>query len=100
MAVQNILTRIERRNWLGCARDDLRLCAGLIANGAGRLAIEQYGEAATMEQVRASACWRAMAVERGQQVADILLRVWSPDVGDAGRPASMCLSKLLKTVGE
>ena len=83
MAVQDVLTRDETRDWLGSARDDLRLCAGLIANAAGRISIERCGEAGTVEQVGASAYQREMAVERGHQVAELLVKVWSPEWRDA-----------------
>jgi hypothetical protein len=77
IAIQDTLFCVEKRDWLGMARDDLRLCAGLIANGARRTVVTGNRDAEMVNRVRLSAYQEAMNAERGQQSTEILMGILS-----------------------
>ncbi|MDP6452855.1 MAG: hypothetical protein QF898_06065 [SAR202 cluster bacterium] len=81
MAAQDILERDGSWEWMDSAKDDLRLCAGMIANAAERCAVEGREEAKTTERLEAAAYQKAMAEERGRQLAELLLAALASDAG-------------------
>ena len=91
MAAQDICERDSTWDWLDSVKDDLRICAGLIANGAGRWLVGEVADVAKAEKFEAAGYQRAMAEERGTQLAELMVLVLAAYAGDAGRPASMPL---------
>ena len=82
MAAQDICERDSTWDWLYPVKDNLQIYAGLIANSASRWLVGEVADVAKPEKFEAASYQRAMAEERGTQLAELMALVLAAYAGD------------------